>query len=39
MADEAEMAFELWVDRAMHTTWEQVLTPNMRTAHRKWRAP
>ena len=39
MAHEAESAFELWVDRAMHTTWEHVLTPEMRAVHRKWRAP
>jgi hypothetical protein len=38
MADAAETAFELWVDRVMHTTWEHVLTPQMRSEHRKWRA-
>jgi len=39
MAQETEITFELWIDRAMHTTWEQVLTPQMRAVHRKWRAP
>jgi hypothetical protein len=39
MADAAESAFELWVDRVMHTRWEHVLTPQMRSVHRKWRAP
>src|SRR5438034_749036 len=39
MADASETAFELWIDRVMHTTWEHVLTPQMRAKHRKWRAP
>ncbi len=39
MAHESETAFELWIDRVMHTTWEHVLTPQMRSAHRQWRAP
>jgi Pyridoxamine 5'-phosphate oxidase len=39
MADGSETAFELWIDRVMHTTWENVLTPQMRSVHRKWRAP
>ena len=39
MADASEIAFELWIDRVMHTTWEHVLTPQMRSLHRKWRAP
>ena len=39
MADASEVAFELWIDRVMHTTWEHVLTPQMRSEHRKWRAP
>ncbi|PYO17504.1 MAG: pyridoxamine 5'-phosphate oxidase [Candidatus Rokuibacteriota bacterium] len=39
MADASETAFELWIDRVMHTTWEHVLTPQMRSKHRKWRAP
>ncbi len=39
MADESETAFELWIDRVMHTTWENVLTPQMRSLHQKWRAP
>jgi hypothetical protein len=39
MADESEIAFELWIDRVMHTRWENVLTPQMRPLHQKWRAP
>jgi Pyridoxamine 5'-phosphate oxidase len=39
MADESETAFELWIDRVMHTRWENVLTPQMRSIHQKWRAP
>jgi len=39
MADAAEIAFELWIDRVMHTRWEHVLTPQMRSVHTKWRAP
>lgn len=39
MADASETAFELWIDRVMHTRWEHVLTPQMRAEHRKWRAP
>jgi hypothetical protein len=39
MADASETAFELWIDRVMHTTWENVLTPQMRSRHEKWRAP
>jgi len=39
MADASETAFELWIDRVMHTTWEHVLTPQMRSQHRKWHAP
>ncbi|MGH7390211.1 MAG: pyridoxamine 5'-phosphate oxidase family protein [Candidatus Rokuibacteriota bacterium] len=39
MADEAESAFELWIDRVMHTRWENVLTPQMRPVHQTWRAP
>ena len=39
MADASESAFELWIDRVMHTSWERVLTPQMRSQHRKWRAP
>jgi hypothetical protein len=39
MADASETAFELWIDRVMHTRWEHVLTPQMRSLHRKWRAP
>lgn len=38
-ADEAEALFELWIERVMHTRWENVLTPDMRPVRRKWRAP
>ena len=37
MADASEIAFELWIDRVMHTKWENVLTPQMRPVQRKWR--
>ncbi len=39
MADASEVLFELLLERVMHTTWEHVLTPQMRSVHRKWRAP
>ena len=39
MANASEVAFELWIDRVMHTRWEHVLTPQMRSEHRKWHAP
>jgi len=39
MADASEIAFELCIDRVMHTRWENVLTPQMRSVHQKWRAP
>jgi hypothetical protein len=39
MADASEIVLELWIDRVMHTRWEHVLTPQMRSVHRKWRAP
>ena len=38
-ADASETLFELLIDRAMHTRWENVLTPAMRPVHRKWRTP
>ena len=38
MADASETAFELLLDRVMHTWWEHVLTPQMRSSHRVWRA-
>jgi len=38
MADASEIAFELWIDHVMHTRWENVLTPQMCSVHRKWRA-
>ena len=37
-ADESEALFELWIERAMHTRWENVLTPDMRPVRQKWRA-
>jgi len=39
MADASETAFELLIDRVMHTRWENVLTPQMRSVHETWRAP
>jgi len=39
MADASEALFELWRARVMHTRWENVLTPQMRPVHTKWRAP
>lgn len=39
MADASEIAFELRIDRALHTRWEHVLTPQMRPVRRSWRAP
>ena len=39
MAAASEIAFELRIDRVMHTRWEHVLTPEMRSVHKKWRAP
>lgn len=39
MADPSEVLFELWIDRVMHTRWENVLTPQMRPVHSMWRAP
>ena len=38
MADASEIAFELWIDHVMYTRWENVLTPQMCSAHQKWRA-
>src|SRR2546428_13437516 len=39
MAEASEIAFELWIDRVMHTRWENVLTPQMRSLHQTWRTP
>ena len=39
MANAAEIAFELLLERVMHTRWEHVLTPQMRPVQQKWRAP
>ena len=39
MADASEAAFELWIDRVMHTRWVDALTPQMRSVHRTWCAP
>ena len=38
MADASEIVFELLLDRVMHTTWQNVLTPQMRSTHRVWHA-
>jgi hypothetical protein len=38
-AHPSEVAFELLIDRVMHTRWENVLTPTMRSVHHTWRAP
>ena len=38
MANASETAFELLLDRVMHTRWEHVLTPQMRSSHRVLRA-
>jgi hypothetical protein len=38
MADASEIVFELWIDHVMHTRWENVRTPQMRSLHQKWRA-
>ena len=37
-ADASEVLFELDVDRVMHTRWEHVLTPQMRSVQEKWTA-
>jgi pyridoxamine 5'-phosphate oxidase-like protein len=39
MADASETAFELWIDRVMYTRWDHILTPQMRSEHRRWRVP
>jgi nitroimidazol reductase NimA-like FMN-containing flavoprotein (pyridoxamine 5'-phosphate oxidase superfamily) len=39
MADASETVFELAIERVMHTRWEHVLTPEMRSVQRTWRAP
>lgn len=36
--DPTEIVFELWIDRVLHTRWENVLTPSMRPVRRQWRA-
>ncbi len=38
-ADESEALFELWIERGMHTIWENALTPDVRPVRQKWRAP
>jgi hypothetical protein len=38
-ADASETTFELRIERVMHTTWENVMTPAMRSRHGTWRAP
>lgn len=37
-ADPSEMLFELWIERVMHTRWENPLTPQMRPVRQTWRA-
>jgi hypothetical protein len=37
MADPSEILFALRLERVMHTRWENVLTPQMRSIHRKWK--
>lgn len=39
IASEHERLFELQIERAMHTRWEHIGTPQLRPVHRKWRAP
>lgn len=39
MWDPSELVFELWIERLMHTRWENVLTPQMRPVRRTWRPP
>ena len=39
MANAAEIAYELMLERVMHTRWEHVLTPQMHPVRQKWRAP
>ena len=39
MADPVEIAFELMLQRVMHTRWEHPLTPQMRPVHQTWTAP
>jgi hypothetical protein len=39
MATADEVLFELWLERAMHTRWEEPLTPRMRPVREAWRAP
>jgi hypothetical protein len=38
-ATEDEIPFELRIDRALHTRWEDFRTPRMRPVRRTWRAP
>lgn len=38
MADASETVFELLIERAMHTRWENPLTPQMRPVRRTWRS-
>jgi hypothetical protein len=38
-AHASEVVFELWIERILHTRWEQPLTPAMRPVRRTWRAP
>jgi hypothetical protein len=38
-ASVSEVPFELTIERAMHTRWNDVHTPRMRPRHDTWRAP
>jgi Pyridoxamine 5'-phosphate oxidase len=38
VANASEIFFELWIGRVTHTTWENVLTPEMRSVHHTWHA-
>jgi hypothetical protein len=38
-ANDAEVLFELRIERAMYTRWEHALTPQMRARRETWRAP
>lgn len=39
VANELEIIFELKIERVMHTRWENLRSPQMRSIHRKWQAP
>ena len=39
VAHETEVLFEFLIDRAMHTTWDNWGTPDIKPVHAIWRAP